>query len=90
MNNMFITNVDGVIWLLLNFEFDFKNFHYNVGLPLQEIPTFFTKSFGKNNPRYGFFAPMSNLTKMPFWTSWFGPKHFDKVFLVGFFTGFFY
>jgi len=39
----------------------------------------------KKHPPYGFFAPMSNLTKVPFWTSQFGPNHFDKIFLVGFF-----
>jgi hypothetical protein len=42
----------------------------------QEILVFFIENFSKKNP-YGFFAPMSNLTKMPFWTSKFGPNHFD-------------
>jgi hypothetical protein len=44
---------------------------------LQEIMTFFTKNFNKKNPLYGFFAPMSNLTKVPFWTSSFGLNRFD-------------
>jgi hypothetical protein len=47
---------------------------------LQEITTFLTRNFGQKNPPYGFFSPMSNLTKMPFWTSQFGPSHFDWVF----------
>jgi hypothetical protein len=31
----------------------------------------------KKNPPYGFSAPMSNLNKVPFWTSQFGPNHYD-------------
>ncbi len=46
-------------------------------IPLQEIIVFFIKNFNKKKPPYGFFAPMSNLTKMPFWTSQFGPDYFD-------------
>ncbi len=26
---------------------------------------------------YGFFAPMSNLTKVPFWKNHFGPNNFE-------------
>jgi len=51
--------------------------------------TYLTGSFNKKSPPYGSFAPMSNLTKIAFWISHFGPIHFDWVFLVGFFTGFF-
>jgi hypothetical protein len=29
-------------------------------------PNFLIGNFGKKNPPYGFFAPMSNLTKVPF------------------------
>jgi hypothetical protein len=47
---------------------------------LQEITTFFTKNFGPKNPPYGFFAPMSNLTKVPLWTNHFGFDHFDCIF----------
>jgi hypothetical protein len=54
-------------------------------MPLQEIMAFFTKNFGLKNPSYDFFGLMSNLTKVPFWTSHFGPNHFDQDFLVGFF-----
>jgi hypothetical protein len=43
---------------------------------LQEIIVCFTRNFGQKTPPYGFFASMSNLTKMPFWTSQFGPNHF--------------
>jgi hypothetical protein len=43
----------------------------------QEILIFLTRNFSEKNPPYGFFAPMSNLTKVPFWTSGFGPDHFD-------------
>jgi hypothetical protein len=57
---------------------------------LQEIPAFFTKNFGPKNPPYGFFAPMFNLTKVPFWTSQFGVDHFDQVFLVGIFDWVFF
>jgi hypothetical protein len=57
---------------------------------LQEITTFLTGNFNKKNPSYGFFAPMSNLTKVPFWTSYFGFDNFDCFFLVGFLTMFFY
>jgi hypothetical protein len=32
-----------------------------------------------------FLAPMSNLTKMPFWTSQFGPDHIDYACLFGYF-----
>jgi hypothetical protein len=42
-------------------------------------------NFGQKTPPYGFIAPMSNLTKVPFWTSRFGPDHFDWVLLVGLF-----
>jgi hypothetical protein len=52
---------------------------------LQEITASFTKNFNKKKPPYGFFALMSNLTKMPFWTSQFGLDRFDYVFLVVFF-----
>jgi hypothetical protein len=38
---------------------------------------FLTENFGKKTPPYGFFAAMPNLTKVPFWTSQFGPDHFD-------------
>jgi len=34
-------------------------------------------NFGQKNPPYGVFAPMSDLTKVPFWTSQFGPNRFD-------------
>jgi hypothetical protein len=44
---------------------------------LQEITIFLTENFNQTNPPYGFFAPMSNLTKVPFWTSQFGPNYFD-------------
>ncbi len=44
---------------------------------LQEITIFLTKNFDQENPPYGFLAPMSNLTKVPFWTSRFGPDRFD-------------
>jgi len=36
---------------------------------LQEIMIFFIDNFGQKNLPHGFFAPMSNLTKMPLWTS---------------------
>jgi hypothetical protein len=41
--------------------------------PLQETTTFLIENFGKKPPPYGFFAPTPNLTKVPFWTSQFGP-----------------
>jgi len=44
---------------------------------LQEILAFLTQNFSKKNPPYGFFAPMSNLTKVPFWKGRFGLDHFD-------------
>jgi len=28
-------------------------------------------------PPFGLFAPLSSLTKMPFWTNYFGAIHFD-------------
>jgi len=51
---------------------------------LQEILVFLIENFSKKPP-YGFFGPMSNLTKMPFWTNQFGLDHFDWIFLVGLF-----
>jgi hypothetical protein len=45
---------------------------------------FFDREFWLKKPPYGFFAPMSNLTKVPFWTSRFGLDYFDWVFWVGF------
>ncbi len=48
-------------------------------ISLQETLVFF------KNPSNMVFAPMSNLTKVPFWTSRFGPNHFEMVFLVGLF-----
>jgi hypothetical protein len=48
-------------------------------------PNFFDKKFWSKKPPIWFFAPMSNLTKVPFWTSHFGPNYFDWVFLVDFF-----
>jgi hypothetical protein len=56
---------------------------------LQEITIFLTNNFDQKNLPHGFFAPMSNLTKVPFWKSRFGPNRSDYVFLVGFFTSFF-
>jgi hypothetical protein len=50
---------------------------------------FLPRTLVKKNPPYGFFVPMSNLTKMPFWISYFGPDNFDWVFLVGFSIVFF-
>jgi hypothetical protein len=44
---------------------------------LQEITTFSTENFKYKKPPYDFFAPMSNLTKVPFWTRNFGLDHFD-------------
>ncbi len=44
---------------------------------LQEIQVVLTRNFSQKPPPYGFFAPMSNLTKVPFWTCRFGPDHFD-------------
>jgi hypothetical protein len=52
---------------------------------MQEILAFLTENFDKKKPPYGFFAPMSNLTKVPFWTGQFRPNHFDRVFFVGLF-----
>jgi hypothetical protein len=47
---------------------------------------FWMKNFNKKNPPYGFFALMSNLTKVPFWTNRFKFDCFDWVFLVGVFN----
>jgi hypothetical protein len=44
---------------------------------LQKIMTFLTRNFSRKNPSYGFFTPMSNLNKKPFWISCFGLDHFD-------------
>ncbi len=44
---------------------------------LQEITTFFNKEFQFKKPLIWFFAPMSYLTKMPFWISHFGLDHSD-------------
>ncbi len=38
----------------------------NVTYPLQEITIFFIRKYGKKYPSYDLFAPMSNLTKVPF------------------------
>jgi hypothetical protein len=38
---------------------------------------FFIEKFGQKNPPYGLFAPMSNLTKVPYWTSQLKLDHFD-------------
>jgi hypothetical protein len=59
-------------------------------IPLQKIMAFVIGNFSQKTLPYGFFAPISSMTKVPFWTSHFGPDCFDKVFLVGFFfIGFF-
>ncbi len=44
---------------------------------LQEITICLIDNFGQKNLPHGFLAPMSNLTKMPLWTSRFGPNRFD-------------
>jgi hypothetical protein len=49
----------------------------------------FAKNFDKKSPPYGFFAPMSNMTKVSFWISYFGLNHFDWVYLLVFSNGFF-
>jgi hypothetical protein len=58
---------------------------------LQEISLFDPQKLDKN-PTCGIFALMSNLTKMPFWTSDFNTfiliKSFWLVFLIGFFIRF--
>jgi hypothetical protein len=46
-------------------------------ISLQEIMAFMTENFGQKKPPYNLFAPMSNLTKMPFWTNQFGFNRFD-------------
>jgi hypothetical protein len=51
---------------------------------------FLIGNFGKKTSPYGFFAPMSNLTKVPFWTSQFGLDHFDLGFLVSLFDWVFF
>jgi hypothetical protein len=43
----------------------------------QKIMIFLIENFGQKNPPYGFFAPMSNLTKVPFWKYQFGLNYFD-------------
>jgi hypothetical protein len=60
-------------------------------LTLQEILAFLTGNFDKKIIPYDFFAPMSNLTKVWFWTSQFGLDHFVLVFFIGLFLpSFFY
>jgi hypothetical protein len=44
---------------------------------LQEITIFCTMNFDLKKTPYGFFAAISNLTKVPFLTSGFGPDYFD-------------
>ncbi len=62
------------MFISIELQFDYK-FKYNEakthngGGPLREILTFLTGNFGQKNLPYGFFAPMSNLTKVPFWTN---------------------
>jgi len=51
--------------------------------------SFLLENLIKENP-CDFFVPMSNLTKMSFWASWFWHVHFDWVFLVGYFDEFFW
>jgi hypothetical protein len=46
-------------------------------ISLQEIMGFLIGILVKKNPPYDFFAPMSNLTKVPFWTIQFGPNRLD-------------
>jgi hypothetical protein len=52
--------------------------------PLQEITIFLTRNFGQKNLSYDFFAPMSNLIKVPFLTSHFKLNHFDWSFWLVF------
>jgi hypothetical protein len=55
------------------------NFHFGSSqfITLQKIMVFLTENFGLKKKPYGFLAPMSNLTKVPFWTNQFKHKHFD-------------
>jgi len=55
-------------------------------MPLQETTTFFIRDFSQKNLAYDFFAFMSNLTKLPFWTSQFGSNHLTRSFWLVFFT----
>jgi hypothetical protein len=56
----------------------------NVTYPLQEITIFLIGKFGQKYPSYDLFAPISNLTKVPFWTSHFKLGHFDRSFWLVF------
>jgi len=60
-----------------NLRVKIKNIYFNLCKHYEKSLFFLLGILVKKFASYGFFAPMFNLTKVPFWTNQFGLNHFD-------------